>query len=192
MSSRIVTAESLADVRRWQPPVADGARASQQGFEQGFDKGREEGLAIGRAEAQELLRRLRLALDHLARPLAQVDEETERELVALAIAVARQVVGRELETQPERILDALRTAMRALPVAARRARVRMHPDDCARVRGAAGEGDPGWDLVEDAALTRGGCVVETETSSIDATVETRLAAAAAQVLGGGRNDGPGA
>ncbi|MOA05705.1 flagellar assembly protein H [compost metagenome] len=39
-----------------------------------------------------------------------------------------------------------------------------------------------WRIVEDEALLPGGCRVETEHSRIDATVETRIAQATAQLL----------
>jgi len=42
-------------------------------------------------------------------------------------------------------------------------------------------------VVEDPALTPGGCNIETEHSRIDATVESRLAAVIAQVMGGERS-----
>jgi flagellar assembly protein FliH len=40
-----------------------------------------------------------------------------------------------------------------------------------------------WQIVEDPTVTRGGCRVATETSEVDATVEARVAAVVARVLG---------
>jgi flagellar assembly protein FliH len=45
-----------------------------------------------------------------------------------------------------------------------------------------------WKLIEDVVISRGGCKVLTETSAIDATVENRLAAIVATVLGGEREE----
>ncbi len=48
------------------------------------------------------------------------------------------------------------------------------------------EGSPGWTICEDPLMSRGGCLVTTKTSRIDATVENRLNAAIAAVMGGER------
>lgn len=49
--------------------------------------------------------------------------------------------------------------------------LRAHPDDLASL----GELDPAATRVGDATLTRGGCVVESTESRLDATVEARVA-----------------
>ncbi len=45
-----------------------------------------------------------------------------------------------------------------------------------------------WRIQDDPTLTRGGCRVETNTSSIDASVERRLGAVIAKVLGDERKE----
>ncbi|NBU25818.1 MAG: hypothetical protein EBS39_09430, partial [Gammaproteobacteria bacterium] len=42
-----------------------------------------------------------------------------------------------------------------------------------------------WILIEDPSCTRGGCVIESEASRIDAMFESRVAAALNAVLGDG-------
>jgi len=44
------------------------------------------------------------------------------------------------------------------------------------------------EIKEDPTLARGGCKVETDTSQIDASMESRIAEIAAEVLGGERRD----
>jgi flagellar assembly protein FliH len=44
-----------------------------------------------------------------------------------------------------------------------------------------------WKVVDDPVLARGGCKVLTDTSQIDASLETRLTAILATVLGGERS-----
>lgn len=191
-----------ADCAPWEPPVMGEAHAACIGvptarqIEQLQQQAREEGFAQGRAEALAAVREpLEALLRALAEPLKDLDEAAERELLALVMAVARMVVRRELRTDPGEIVGCVREALAALPAAARRVRVHLHPQDAELVRSAlrleeGREGEHGFSLVEDATLTRGGCRVTTETSQIDATLETRLAAIAARLLGGEREHDP--
>ena len=47
------------------------------------------------------------------------------------MALARQIVRRELKTDPTQIIGIIREAIGALPVAARDVRVHLHPEDAA-------------------------------------------------------------
>ena len=77
-----------------------------------------------------------------------------------------------------------------LPVAASNVHMKLHPEDAGLVREALGssEKEQPWNIVEDPLLSRGGCLVVTETSQIDATVESRLNSAIAAVMGGEREE----
>lgn len=167
-------------------------RAYEEGFALGRKEGRERGLEEGRAQARiehrERVERLKALFDVLAAPLAELDAEVERAIVDLAMLVARHLVRRELKTDPGEVVAVVREAIAHLPVAARNPRIRLNPDDLELVREvlAPADGEGGWRLEADPLVTRGGCLVETETSLIDATVEARLAAIVARALGGER------
>ena len=163
-----------------------------QGHKEGYDAGWEQGLAEGRNDIQSRASRLELLMTTLAEPLEELDYRVEQELVTLASAVARHLVRRELKTDPGQIVATVREAIGALPAASRKIRVYLHPEDVALVREALSlndeemDDDARWRVLEEPVLTRGGCRVETEHSRIDATVESRLAEAIAQMLGGER------
>ena len=164
--------------RAYQTGLDDGR---ERGFQQGYRDGRAAGDAAVRALALEL----RELLDWLAAPLERLDEAVEQSLVALATAIARQLVRGELKTDPRQVLGAVRSAMAALPLASRGARLHLHPEDALLVREALSLDDSNvaWQLLDDPLLARGGCRVETDDSRIDGTVEGRLAAVVAQMLG---------
>ncbi len=168
----------------------------EQGYQEGLEQGRREGLEQGQTQIQQQLAHWQALMQTLARPLEELDHQVERELVALAMQVARQVVRREIRTDPGQVIGAVRRAVSVLPLSARDVRVYLHPEDAALVREALSadeesEEERRWKIVEDPALARGGCVVETEQSRIDATVESRLAAVIAQVMGGERESDAG-
>jgi flagellar assembly protein FliH len=198
--------EAGAGAVRWVPPEVSGPVANRRreldvaeldaigrhAWQVGYD----EGLAQGRAAAQQeqggrlrtleqQVARLDAILVALARPLAELDEAVERELAELACAIARQVVRRELRTEPAHVIGAIREAVALLPSAARDVRVMLHPEDAALVRERLGDGGAGraWTITEDPMMGRGGCRVVSESSTVDARLETRVGAVIAHVLG---------
>jgi flagellar assembly protein FliH len=155
--------------------------AHREAFEQGLAEGRE----AGRAEVRAQVERLSGMFYDLAKPFETLDTEVERELLTLAMALARQIVRRELKTDPTQIIGIIREAIAALPVAAREVRVHLHPEDAAVVREhlAPTESERAWAIVEDPVMARGGCQVSTNTSRIDMRLETRLGAILSELLG---------
>jgi flagellar assembly protein FliH len=164
----------------------------QQAYREGYESGQAEGYAAGERRATEDMRARTQLLDttlrQLSAPLAELDDTLVESVAELALLIARHLVRRELKAAPGEVVAVVREAMRHLPVASRGTRLRLNPDDVEIVRSALaiGSGDTAWRLDPDPLIARGGCVVETETSRIDATVETRLAAIASRMFGGER------
>jgi flagellar assembly protein FliH len=168
------------------PPTVGGladlqAEAHKEAFEQGLMEGRE----AGRAEVRAQVERLSGMFYDLAKPFEQLDAEVERELLTLAMALARQIVRRELKADPTQIIGIIREAIAALPVAARDVRVHLHPEDAAVVKQhlAPTENERAWVIVEDPVMARGGCQITSATSRIDARLETRLGGILSELLG---------
>jgi flagellar assembly protein FliH len=101
-------------------------------------------------------------------------------------------VRRELKTDPAQVIAVIRECVVRLPAAARDVRVKLHPQDAAIVRELLTT-NPGteraWNIVEDPALTRGGCVVVSDSSTIDARLDSRLNAVVAAAFGDERAPG---
>ena len=169
---KLPTVSGLADLQ---------AEAHKEAFEQGLAEGRE----AGRAEVRAQVERLEGMFYDLAKPFEELDTEVERELLTLAMTLARQIVRRELKTDPTQIIGIVREAIAALPVAVRDVRVHLHPEDAAVVRQnlAPTESERAWQLVEDPVMARGGCQITTATSRVDARLETRLGAILSELMG---------
>lgn len=191
-------------IQRWQMPNVEGPiigrrvteaekRAEEQAnHAQGYQRGYEEGMAAARAEITARLaqidtriKRLDSILNLLARPLETLDDEVEQQLTLLALTVGKQMVRRELRTDPAQVIAVIRESIGRLPAAARDIRVHLHPEDAAVVREhlATPSSERAWSIVEDPALTRGGCIVRSETSQLDARLDTRLNAIVAAAFG---------
>lgn len=190
------TMPTAEEIESMQKQAYEEARAAgyKEGSELGFREGREQGFRSGYDDGQAAVLsevdRFRALIECLNEPLAQADEQVERELVALAIAVAKQLIRRELKTEPGEIVAVVREAMTILPSGARKIGLHLHPDDAQLIRSALSldELGPRWKIVEDPLLTRGGCRITTSTSEIDATVEKRLASSIARMFGGDRDE----
>lgn len=165
----------------------------QKGYEEGLAKGYEEGLEKGYTENKSLLEQqmqgLREMMDTLSEPLKSMDATVEQELVGLAISIARQLIRRELKQDPGQVIAVIREAVNVIPLATQKITLTLHPEDADLVRSvfALDEETSAWKLSEDPLITRGGCKVDTEISHVDATVERRVAAVIAQVLGDERH-----
>jgi flagellar assembly protein FliH len=195
-----------SSVQRWSLPEVEGPvigkrpqndtardkERAEQLFRAEQARGYEAGVAAGRAEIQrktgELdtrIRQLDTVLAFLSQPLQQLDAEVERQLALLALTVGKQLARRELTTDPAQVIAIIRDAVSRLPAAARDVRVHLHPEDAAIVRErlASATGDRAWVAVEDPALSRGGCIVRTENSQVDARFETRVNHIVTSVMG---------
>ncbi|HHH38311.1 MAG TPA: flagellar assembly protein FliH [Sedimenticola sp.] len=179
----VLTAEQLEQLQKqaWD-------EGYEQGRKEGFEYGHREALIQGREEIRQKMGRFDLLMETLEAPLEQLDDQVEQELIELVIAMVRQLVRREIRTDPGQIVGVVREALSILPVSSRQIQVLLHPEDAQLVREiyAIGESEPGWRVVEDPVLARGGCRVVTENSQIDATLETRLATLIAPLLAGER------
>ncbi len=178
--------------RRAGKTVAEIEDVERRAYDEAYAKGHEAGLAAAKAEQQQVLAqmksqvaRLEQIMSALAEPLKDVDAQVEGELTNLALAVARQLVRRELRIDPAQVIAIIRETIALLPAAARDVRVHLHPDDAAVVfdRLAATTTERAWTMVEDPVMTRGGCRITTENTQIDARLETRIHAVISTILG---------
>jgi flagellar assembly protein FliH len=143
-------------------------------------EGREEGMAQGRAEFEKKLAGERQTSVQAVRDFAQTRESyfqrVEAEVVALALAIARKILHREAQVDPLLLAGVVRVGLDNVG-AGTRVRLRVHPDQI-----------QAWqeffslqpdlpslpELLGDATLGPGHCMLETELGSTDLTLETQL------------------
>lgn len=143
--------------------------AAEAGRKAGFEHGYEEGTARVRMEALQI----NTLLEHLETAVSEFDQQVGESLVRLALEIARQVVRRELKTQPQCLLDVVRETLAQLPH--QHVSIHVHPDDAQLVRvHLADQVQHGAHRIrEDASLARGGCRLDAAGTQVDATVEMR-------------------
>ena len=105
--------------------------------------------------------------------------ESEPELIRLAIRIAQKIIGEELRTNPEAIVNIARECLRGLS-RERSLTLRVHSTDLdlmrrsiELLREAAGP-QRSIDVMADPAVGVGGCIVESEYGVVDARLETQI------------------
>lgn len=175
-----------------QPLTAEQIEAIQkEAYAEGFAQGHKDGLAAGQRDVQLQAQRVQQIAKGFAAPLAELDEQLESELTETVIAIARQMVRRELATKPDEIVALVRESINLLPSSASNVKVHVHPDDAKILRDSLelnDDDEPEWKIAEDPALTHGGCRISSDRSRIDATVEHRLNTVISKMLGVERKD----
>ena len=153
------------------PAAPQLERLQQQARQEGYAAGHREG--ADRAAAEAL--RLRQIVAALTEKSQQFDQHVADELLGLALAISRQVLRQTLKLRPELILAVVSEVLGQLPLSHQRARLILHPEDATLVRLSVAEHlqQAGWEIVENAEISRGGCRLDAAECDIDATMECR-------------------
>ena len=162
----------------------------QEAYNEGFATGEREGFHSTQLKVRQeaevalaaKLQSLEQLMGHLLEPIAEQDTQIEKSLVHLVAHVTRQVIGRELRNDSSHITHVLREALKLLPMGADNIRIHLNPQDFELAKALRERHEERWKLLEDEALLPGGCRIETAHSRIDATVETRMEKAVAQLF----------
>jgi type III secretion protein L len=102
----------------------------------------------------------------------------ERDVLRLAVKLAEKIIGREIERDDATLADIVSAALRH----ARQQEaltVRVNPADLPRVQAHRERLDPAGrarflDLVADPRVGHGGCIIEGESGTVDARLDTQL------------------
>ncbi|TCK07069.1 flagellar assembly protein FliH [Marinobacterium mangrovicola] len=182
-----VYAEKLT-LAQWEAIVEEArAEGLEQGREEGLEAGRKEGfeqglqqgLEEGQAKIDAQLQRLEALIGALQRPLEEQHQALEATILTLVEQLAGAVVQAELASRPELLTAAIAQALDCLPPNPGPVRLRLNPEDSALLETQAEL--QGWELIEDPAMTAGGCELLAGASRVDVSVESRFAQVADQL-----------
>jgi flagellar assembly protein FliH len=160
------------------------AALERDAFSKGFAQGERAGGEAAAQRAEAMLRRLTETLEELTTLRQQMIHETERQMVQLALAIARRVVHREVSIDHDLLIAMARVALDRLGESAQ-VTVRLSPEDfeaTSAVRSAQWTGSH-VTVVADARVGRGGCRVESEFGAMDAGVDGQIHEIARALLG---------
>jgi flagellar assembly protein FliH len=143
-------------------------------YEEGMARGYAEGYAHGHRDAQAVAARISLLLEHMSRPLKDLNVEVEHALIRLVVDTARRLVNEAIILDPLLVSGAVHEAVAAVATSTREMKIFLHPDDLQALKNNLEfVTDASWKLLPDVTLRRGDCRVITESSQIDARMDTR-------------------
>lgn len=204
MTTSNIISDDLTAYERWELPLVNEPVAAEpitaekleniqkQAYKEGFELGQKEAYEEKKLELEKNIANLGSIIKMLSEPLNELDDEVVEQLAQLSISVAKQVVRRELHTEQGEIVGIVREAMAALPASTRKITLNIHPEDAELIRTAFSLGQQEesdelrWKLVEDPMISRGGCIISSKNSRVDASVEARLNRIISTLLGGER------
>lgn len=164
-----------AEVKELLTQAANEALTIIQQAEQQAHEVREEAYQEGyRAGFAELNQRLLDAGERRDRALA----EAESDILRLAVKIAEKIIGHEIQSDPSTLAEIVRTAL-GHAQRSQTLTIRVNPADLPTLQICRNQldqsaGARALDLVADPGVSVGGCVIETESGTIDAQLETQL------------------
>jgi flagellar assembly protein FliH len=162
------------------------AAIEREAFTKGYAQGERAGLEAGGKRAEAMLRRIGQTIEELGGLRQTLIHETEREMVQLALTLARRVVHREVTLDPELAAALAHVALERLGTNTP-ATIRLNPEDYTIVaQDSARWGGQTVTVVPDPSISRGGCLVETAFGSVDATIERQFDELSRALFGGER------
>ena len=198
LSNRIIPKEHAATVRKVDLSLLVGGRVAgpaapaagelqidaapdPAGLIHARELARHEGMEEGRREAAALLEGERVALKALIAGVNEVMQDFEQSLandvLSMSLELAKLIIRQSLRVKPEAVVAVVREAVESLPGVSDQTVLLVHPADAVLIRMAAENdralGELPWKIVEDEHIERGGCRLETPTTEVDATLETR-------------------
>lgn len=171
----------------WSPPALEARRPQpvrtlqndrERIFAEGFAEGRESGRSEGQGDVEPALRALDGVLVHLQAAESEFARERERNLVALAMVVARKLAMQEIEARPEVLQSLVGKALELIPAAVP-SEVRMNPADLEAlapgIEKLALEGRaPAVQWVGDPSLSQGSFMVDSPARVVDGRIDSAL------------------
>lgn len=147
--------------------------------QKGYDEGRAEGYDQGKQEVERLTERMHKILDAVMLRREEILRETETQIVELVILMSRKVIKILSENQKNVVMA---NVLAALKKVKNRGNVtlRVNLEDVKLTSEHADEfikhveNVEGLTVLEDSAVEKGGCIVETDFGAIDARISSQL------------------
>ncbi|MGE4132919.1 MAG: FliH/SctL family protein [Bdellovibrionales bacterium] len=157
-------------------------QAYKEGHELGLIEGREQAFQEAKAEMQSNLASLQSALKEIENLKTGLLIDNEEEIVKLVFEISKRLVLKDLEENREAVVNVLKSVIGDLQ-GDEKITIRLSADDLYFIETLKDKVDSPFDLsdrvrlITDEKIKPGGCLIESEYGTVDATIEERLARA---------------
>ncbi|GAX91447.1 FliH/SctL family protein [Effusibacillus lacus] len=167
-------AEALLDNARLQ-----AEHIMEESRQTGYRNGYEEGKAVGEASYNNKIEQALELINRVEMNRKTYQLQAEQELLELACAVARKIMGKEIECESSWVSNTVKSALAEL-VDRSQVEVIAHPDDIPILVTVKEEmfikhgSQVELQLKADPAVERGGCLLRTRQGTVDARIDSQL------------------
>lgn len=159
------------------PSFVPASRSSQRAA---HAPGRQQGPSQDELNAirAEALEKVSHAVEVLRLSSERLAEQARSDALEIGFLVARRILETEISASPEPLFALVRGCIRKVGES-RRVVARLNPEDVPLLKNAAQKGEAGittaqFEVVADASIARGDCVVDTDFGTVDGRLSTRL------------------
>lgn len=163
--------------------IAKANVAKQIGFSEGYAQGHAQATLEGERKIQEFIatqgqdaaRQFGTLIAAAQSQIAESEQTMAKGLLELACELARQVLRHELASNPNALQPVIREALGMLAVDSKAALIRLHPTDLDILAEVLRQEFSylSLTLMADTSISRGGCIIESAGSVVDATLQRR-------------------
>lgn len=171
-------------------------QAKEAGWQEGFNRGVQEGYETGinhlLQEMDKMFTNLEREMENARMILQNQVEGCAPRLINLSVQIAEKILRREVQSDPGIVINQVQTILRSLGRVKSLA-IRVNPTEMEYVKAQEErflellQGIDGIEFVIDHSLEPGGCILETNSGGVDATIKTQLEMIEAILLEGNRD-----
>ncbi len=150
----------------------------ESGYSEGLEKAQKEGYEAGITEAKnevkEKTQRLSTIADELLNALENEQQDIEKQIIDMVCSLTKAVIKRELQTDSSSIIGLVQQAFGLLNTNSSRIKLYLHSQDKALIESHMEGDDINIHYEVDDELLPGGCRIETDKATIDASIEKQM------------------
>lgn len=151
----------------------------EEAYRNGHTDGQQMGYAKGHEESLEICSKFNRLIQNVQNQRAEIYRAAELEVVELAYAIARKVIGSYAETKPDIVMNSAQKAVKLL-LDRSKLSVKVSPEQEEFVKAnldrlyAMDDSIQRIEVEADRRVGVGGCILETESGNVDARIDTEL------------------
>lgn len=156
--------------------LSDAAANISATSEAAFEAGYKDGIRAAKDQYAERQQQLEYLIQILENPVSGLGDAVASELVSLSVEIARSVLNREIQQNPEQIVEFVSAAMSQLPTADKPVQITVHPEDLHTIKSHSvkdlGQYNIQW--VDDSSVIRGSFNISQDASDIHGGIDAML------------------
>lgn len=170
------------------PTAADVENTFKNAYDEGFSQGYEDGLKKYEGDMLEKKGLVLNILNSLKSPYNKLSNDVINNLKKMSLLIAKQIIRREINVDDRNIISIVQRSIDLMSNVESRLTIRANPLDVDVITELLViNEDSNIRITDDPSITRGGCIVDSKTSCVDATIEEQINIIALDVFGGSRS-----